>query len=321
MPAAVVCSSHAPLMLCEETSAPQKRDFLGKLTMLGRWVEGFAPDVIIEFAPDHFNGFFYDAMPNFCLGLAAVSVGDWKTSAGPLNVPKELVLAAAQAIRDADIDVDISHRMSVDHGFTQILELMFGSLTTYPVIPVMINCAAPPLPTFRRARLLGEALGRFARGSGLRVLFVGSGGLSHDPPIPKMEEADEKMREFMIAGRNVTAEARELRENRVVSAGLKFAQGEKNCLAPDPAWDRAFIELMRSADLARVDEWSEQEITHIGGCGAHEVRTWIAAFAALSAAVGNHYETVTEFCQVVPQWMTGMGIVRAHVASAESIAP
>ena len=31
------------------------------------FVQAFAPEVVIEFAPDHFNGFFYRLMPSFCM--------------------------------------------------------------------------------------------------------------------------------------------------------------------------------------------------------------------------------------------------------------
>lgn len=73
--------------------------------------------------------------------------------------------------------------MRLYHGFVQIWESLFGTATGLPIIPIFINCAAPPPPSFRRARQLGEAVGRFALQSGKRVLLAASGGLSHDPPI------------------------------------------------------------------------------------------------------------------------------------------
>jgi 2,3-dihydroxyphenylpropionate 1,2-dioxygenase len=33
-------------------------------------VEAFDPDLIVLFAPDHFNAFFYEIMPPFCIGVA-----------------------------------------------------------------------------------------------------------------------------------------------------------------------------------------------------------------------------------------------------------
>lgn len=309
---AAVCASHAPLVLQEQTPARQRDLYLERMRALGKWVESFAPELIVEFAPDHFNGFFYDVMPNFCVGLAAESVGDWKTSSGPLKVPKDIALAACESIRASDIDVDISYQMKVDHGFSQILDLMLGDLRAFPLVPVMINCAAPPRPTFRRVRLLGEAIGRFARARGLRVLFVGSGGLSHDPPIPQIESADMLGREAMINGRNATPRDRESRETRVVSAALEFMAGRGTTVAPDPQWDRRFIDLLAGNNISEVDGWAEDSVTAVAGCGGHEVRTWIAAFSALAAATRGTFKTEVDYYDVVPEWMTGMGIIHAR---------
>jgi 2,3-dihydroxyphenylpropionate 1,2-dioxygenase len=203
--------------------------------------------------------------------------------------------------------------MKVDHGFSQILDLMLGNITVYPLVPVMINCAAPPRPTFRRVRLLGEAVGRFARQRGLRVLFVGSGGLSHDPPIPQIEGADTRLREAMINGRNPSASDRETRESRVVSVALEFIAGRsRETQSPDPVWDRQFIDLLANQNIQEVDQWSEDGVSAVAGCGGHEVRTWIAAFSALTAATGAGYRTEVDYYDVVPEWMTGMGIIHAR---------
>src|SRR5690606_30506076 len=84
--------------------------------------------------------------------------------------------------------------MQLDHGAAYPLEHLVGSLDQYPVIPVFINSVAAPLPTFKRARLLGEAIGQWARSTGKRVLWIGSGGLSHQPPVPVYAEAPDAVR-------------------------------------------------------------------------------------------------------------------------------
>ena len=33
--------------------------------------------------PNHYNGFFYNLMPPYCLGYAATSIGDYGSQAGP----------------------------------------------------------------------------------------------------------------------------------------------------------------------------------------------------------------------------------------------
>ena len=58
----------------------------------------FDPQLIVLLGPDHYNGFFYDVMPPFCIGMAADAIGDFDTAAGPLDVPKALAEACAEAI-------------------------------------------------------------------------------------------------------------------------------------------------------------------------------------------------------------------------------
>src|SRR5258708_4079058 len=111
---------------------------------LAERAERFNPDLVIQFAPDHFNGFFYHVLPSFCGAVNATSLGDWDPSVGSLPVPSAEALQLSEALLTEGIDVAVSYRMEVDHGFVQIWEQMFGSFSKYPCIPIFINCAAPP---------------------------------------------------------------------------------------------------------------------------------------------------------------------------------
>ena len=175
-------------------------------------IAAFNPELVVLFAPDHYNGFFYDVMPPFCLGIGATSIGDFSSASGVLPVPTALAEACAHAVIKDGIDLAVSYCMQVDHGFAQPLEELTGSLTRYPVIPLFINSVAPPVVSFRRARQFGEAVGEFARQQGKRVLFIGSGGLSHNPPVPQMATATAEVAERLIAGRNPSPEARDARQ-------------------------------------------------------------------------------------------------------------
>ncbi len=302
-----LCASHSPL--AATTGPGVGPGYQAALDQVARQIVEFEPELLIEFAPDHYNGFFYDMMPNFCIGVAASSVGDWGTSGGPLNVPKDIALDIAGAARAAEIDVDLSYRMQVDHGFTQLLDKMFHTLTKYPVVPIMINCTGAPLPTFRRARLLGDAVGRYVVASKKRVVILGSGGLSHDPPFPQLEKATEPQLEFLIAGRNPSAEARNARVRRVMDAAERFVAGDSPCLPPSPKWDHDFTNLLADGNLAAVDGWKDAEVSRVGGSGAHEVRTWVAAFAAQSTA--GPYDAKVTYYEVVREWLTGMCVMSA----------
>ena len=184
MPIHLECLSHTPLHGYFDPVPAVLAEVEGVLAQARARVAAFDPELVIAFAPDHYNGFFYDLMPPFCIGAAASAVGDFQSLAGPLDVPRDTALALAEAVLAADVDVALSYRMQVDHGCALGPEVLTGSLDRYPVIPVFINLVAAPMASCRRARLLGDAIGRFAARSGKRVLVVGSGGISHEPRCP-----------------------------------------------------------------------------------------------------------------------------------------
>ncbi|MEV6056475.1 hypothetical protein [Streptomyces sp. NPDC052107] len=84
-----------------------------------RFAEVFAPDLVVDFGPDHYNGFFHDLMPPYCIGLGAQGVGDYGTSDEPLDVPMELAERMVENVVASGIDIAFSRRMMVDHGTVQ----------------------------------------------------------------------------------------------------------------------------------------------------------------------------------------------------------
>jgi 2,3-dihydroxyphenylpropionate 1,2-dioxygenase len=311
---AVVSASHTPLMYRGPAKPGTEARIQSAFKVLADWVKAYSPDYIIQFAPDHFNGFFYDLMPAFCVGAGAESLGDWGGGKGPLPVPEDVALSLVDHLRADDFDVAVSYRMPVDHGFVQIWEAMLGDFTSIPMVPIFVNGAAPPLPTYRRARLLGESVGRFAARSGRRILFSASGGLSHDPPLPNIRTAPPEVRERLINNRNPSAEAQKERESKVLEAGVLAEAGEGPCQPLNSQWDRDFLELLCTGDITRADQFSTDEVRRVAGRGANEVLSWIAAFGAMS--VGGPYQVEHEFYEAIPGWIAGMAMIAARQKNA-----
>lgn len=304
------CLSHSPLISRFDPAPAVKMAAFDALEKLRDGVRKFSPDLIFMFAPDHYNGFFYDCMPQFCIGMQASSVGDYGSGTGELLVPKDIARACAQALCRDGIDIAVSYRMKVDHGFTQPLTLITGHIDAIPVVPIFINCVASPLPTMRRARLLGEAIGRYARSlKGCRILFVGSGGLSHNPPIPAIENASPEVAERLIAGRNITPQQHQQREQRVVETAQAFSSGNSELHPLNPEWDLHFLHLLKTNAFAVLDTFDNDEITSAAGASAHEVKTWVAALAAMAQATDFNYELKTSFYQAIPEWIAGFGVM------------
>lgn len=309
MSLALVCMSHSPLLEHGEPPAHVAESVSRAFDNARQFVEEYDPTLVVSFAPDHYNGFFYDLMPPFCVGYEALGVGDFGTQAGALDVPSALSEQLAQAVIDRDIDLAISRRMELDHGAVQPLELLFGDIAAKPVVPIFVNCVAEPFTSMRRVRQLGTAVGEFLAGLDERVLVIGSGGLSHDPPVPQWATANEPQRELLLDGRHPTAEARDARQSRVIETAKKFAAGEADIQDLNPEWDQEFMEIMERGTLEDIDAWTPAQMAKDAGNSAHEVRTWLAAFGALRAA--GPYEVQSCFYRPIPEFIAGFGIMTA----------
>lgn len=310
----VKCLSHTPLRGLNDPGDDVVREVDAVLAQSRAEVEAFDPELIVIFAPDHYNGLFYDLMPPFVIATAAESVGDYNTLPGPLSVDGDTALAMARFILNADVDIALSHRLQVDHGCTQTLEELTGSLTRYPVVPIIINSVAPPFAPYRRVRKLGEAVGRFIATLGKRVLVLGTGGLSHEPPVPLLAGAPDEIANFLIAGRNPTPEARAARQARTIAAGKVYGTPDSPLTPLNPDWDLGFIDTLLSGRLEDVDAFSVEEISKAAGRSTHEIRTWVAAFAALAAAAGP-YTARKDYYRPISEWIAGYGVVSARPAA------
>lgn len=308
MSAMLQCMSHTPLKGYFDPAPDVVEEVAALAAAVREEVAHFDPEVVYLFAPDHYNGFFLDLMPQFCLGIEATSVGDYQTPKGPLRVPRALAEACAGAVIARGIDLAFSYRMQVDHGFAQTLVEVLGGLARYPVVPIMINAVAPPLASFQRARLLGAAVGEFARGQGGRALFIASGGMSHNPPIPQIATAtDPEVIERIVAGRNPTPEARAARQQRTVAAAQAFAAGDSPLRPLNPDWDRALMKRLCSRDWAAIDAYRNDEVSAAAGASAHELKSWVAATAAMESATAGQWDARERYYRAIPEWLAGFG--------------
>lgn len=298
--------SHSPLLNLPGPSADLLDSIDSEIARARDFVADFDPELVVVFAPDHYNGFFYKLMPPFCIGSAASGIGDYGSHLGPLNVAADLADACAAAVLDAGVDVAISAGMDVDHGTVQPLQALFGDPTRVPIIPVFLNSVATPLAPIRRARALGTAIGGFLTTLDRRVLLLGSGGLSHDPPVPTLATAPPAALDRIVHGVPMTPEQRAARQQAVMDAAHTFAHGDSPLQPLNPDWDQAFLDILDANRLTELDSWTNAWIAAEAGNSAHEVRTWVAAFAALAAA--GSYRTTVRYYQPAPELIAGFAI-------------
>ena len=99
------------------------------------------------------------------------------------------------------------------------------------MLPVFINAAAPPAtPTVPRVAQFGRATGAHLanRMDPRRILYIGSGGLSHDPPMRALDHPDPAVRERVIVRHRAGPEQRAMRRTRLIQARLDTATGTSN---------------------------------------------------------------------------------------------
>lgn len=314
----LVCASHSPLQrgFLDAADAGAQSRFFDAIGAARDWLQEFDPQLFVVFGPDHFNGFFFDLMPSFCVGIAAESTRDWGIAHKPLKVDADAARGCIAALHAADVDTAVSHRMRADHGITIALLQLTGALDAAPIVPIFINCAADPRPAFRRVRLMGEAVGRYLGGLGKRIVVVGSGGLSHDPPTPRIATAPPEVVTRLVDRHDPSIEELRRRQDRVVMHSKELAEGRGPCKPPNEPWDRRFLERLLARDIVSFDAYADAMIDREAGFGGHETRTWVAAVAAMQAGCaagagsGAAFDVTLDYYHVIPEWLTGMAVVR-----------
>ena len=294
--------SHSPFatLLPPASAGEPGASFLADAARVGAAVRELRPDAVVVIGPDHFHANFYDQMPPFVLGVeAATGFGDFGSTAGPLPVASGLGWAIQDGLAEAGFDVSLSYALTVDHGVVQSYEMATGGIEV-PLVPLVLNTAAPPLPSLARCVALGRALGaaiRRAPDAG-RVLIVASGGLSHWLPSndPRDPSVVGERRASLIHGRQDARAFAAVREPRVrAMAG--------NPDAPVNAdWDRWFLRQLHTLDLDPIVALGHDKLEAAAGSGGHEIRTWLVGHAAAGLPL------VWDSYEAVPEWITGMGI-------------
>lgn len=308
MTLAVAALSHAPSFGNVDPGGTTFAEINAAIDEVRAFVDDYQPEVVIAFGPDHFNGVLYSMMPPFAIGAQAEGVGDYGTSEGPLPVDSATARELHAAILAAGIDIARSERLMVDHGILQPLEFLFGHDLQQPFVPIFVNAIGMPLTPMNRVRLMGEAVGRAAQQLDKRVLLMASGGLSHNPPIPAYDGAPEPVQQRLISYAP-TKDERAQREGKIIEGIQAIAEGRASSAPLNIEWDEMLLDVFRTGALTTVDGWDNQQFIDEGGSAAHEMRTWIAAFSALTTA--GDYHLVVDKYWPVKTWGAGFGVTAA----------
>lgn len=297
-----VGASHSTLMnthWAEVDHLPEAHRFRDGLATARDALAAARPDAVVVIGSNHFRGMFLDLMPSFTVGVGEVlGAGEAGTPGGPLPVDTDLARAVVDHLVGNGLDPAFSLRLTVDHGITHSLQHLVPNLDV-PIVPVVVNTFAPPLPSLRRCHTLGSELGAAIRADGRdkRVAVIASGGLSHRLPWPKwfatVSDDDRFLVRAWLEGRTSWSEY-EVRRREIIRA----ARPDIN-----PAFDEWFLGLLAAGDVEPVLGHTAERIEEDAGNGAQEIRTWVAMAAAVGPGTGT-----TAAYAAIPQWLTGMGV-------------
>ncbi|MBQ0961743.1 protocatechuate 3,4-dioxygenase [Ideonella sp. 4Y11] len=167
-------------------SEPYWKPFFDGFINVREWLKDARPDVVVVLYNDHGLNFFLDKMPTFAVGAAPT----YTNADEGWGIPTIPAFSGEQALSwhliehlvEQEFDLTTCQEMLVDHAFTLPMALLWPE-QNWPVkvVPVCINTVQFPLPSAKRCWKLGEQIGQAVRAwdSDARVMFLGTGGLSH----------------------------------------------------------------------------------------------------------------------------------------------
>lgn len=172
--------SHVPDLLARPEIDPA--DAVARLTdgyaRLGKVLAAAEPDVLITTADCHFQSFETGA---FVVGTGASHTGSMGFFGRPdlditVNGDADFATGIVEEVRAAGLEVEAAPVVHMDHGLIVPLRHVLPR-ADLPVIPIITQ----PARTFSPwgARAFGQVLRDVVAGSGRRVAFLATGGLSH----------------------------------------------------------------------------------------------------------------------------------------------
>jgi protocatechuate 4,5-dioxygenase, beta chain len=185
-----VATTHVPsigkAIAEQKQNDPYWKPFFSGFDYVHYWLAREKPDVAVVFYNDHGLNFFLDKLPTFAVGAAP----EYRNEDEGWGIPVSRAAAGDPALSwhlinalvADEFDITICQDMLVDHAVTIPMALMWPR-RDWPVkiVPVSINTVQHPLPSVARCLKLGRSIGRALEtyAPDLRVLVVGTGGLSH----------------------------------------------------------------------------------------------------------------------------------------------
>jgi protocatechuate 4,5-dioxygenase beta chain len=135
-----------------------------RIAMMRQKLAEAQPDVLVCIGNDHLHQFFMDNMPAFMIGKMTEYDGTFYDEEREFGLPKcklpgdvDVADAIMEGAFDRGVDFAYSNELTIDHSI--IVPMLFvRPEMDIPVVPILTNCIAPPMPRPRRYFEVGKAI-------------------------------------------------------------------------------------------------------------------------------------------------------------------
>jgi len=167
-----------------------------RIAMMRQKLAEANPDVLITIGNDHLHQFFMDNMPAFMIGKMDQYDGTFYDEIREFDLPTcklagdpQLSEAIMDGAFDRGVDFAYSNELTIDHSI--IVPMLFvRPEMDIPIVPILTNCIAPPLPRPKRFFEVGKAIRAAVDGLSThkRIGVLVSGHLSLEVGGPRQFE-------------------------------------------------------------------------------------------------------------------------------------
>jgi hypothetical protein len=250
--AGVACS-HVPMMAAaknwERLPEGERSSLRSGFDHARQILEDARPDILITFADDHFDRCFFDNLPAFLVGVgeeaAGPAIADFGVPQVRLPIASDLARFIVREGLEGGVDFAFSEELALDHA--EIAPMVhLTPRWDLPIVPIVVNAFAPPMPSPKRCFDVGAFVGRCVERwpSSKRVAFLGTGGLSHWVGPPQTGRINEEFDRWFL--------------DRMVNGQISEI----------------------TSRYARYEDLEE-----VAGNGGHEIRDWLAVAGAMPSSL------------------------------------
>ena len=195
----IIGITHNPFMprLFKQPNRPPGCDkVLERIDMMRKKLVEAKPDVLITIGNDHLHQFFMDNMPAFMIGKMDAYDGTFHDEMREFGLPTcrlpgdlEVSAAIMEGAFDRGVDFAYSNELTIDHSIV-VPMLFVRPEMDIPIVPILTNCIAPPMPRPKRFYEVGKAIRAAIDGLPIekRIGVLVSGHLSLEIGGPKQFE-------------------------------------------------------------------------------------------------------------------------------------